>query len=277
MKTPLVSIIIPTKNNQKTIERCVQSCVAQTYPNIEVIVIDNFSDDQTPHIAEKLGAKVVSFGPERNLQRPKGAEVARGEWLVYIDSDMYMGSTIIQECIDQLNCNTSIGAFALPELSIGHGFWTRAKALERSFYINYEPMLAVRMYHRSVYDRAGGWDPALISGEDFDLDERIRSQSIEIGRSQSFILHDEGEIELCSYLKKKFYYAQFLKGYLRNSRQRHTGRASKKIYFLRSCFYTNPKRALRYFGLYLGMFTLLGLTAGSFLAGLMFGQKPKSK
>jgi glycosyltransferase involved in cell wall biosynthesis len=53
MHRPLVSIIIPTKNSARTLAACLESCRSQTYENIEIIVVDNFSSDMTPEIAKQ--------------------------------------------------------------------------------------------------------------------------------------------------------------------------------------------------------------------------------
>jgi glycosyltransferase involved in cell wall biosynthesis len=58
MANPLVSVIIPTKNSAKTIEKCLKSVKDQTYKNIEIIVVDNFSTDGTYEIAKKYTEKV---------------------------------------------------------------------------------------------------------------------------------------------------------------------------------------------------------------------------
>jgi glycosyltransferase involved in cell wall biosynthesis len=54
----LVSIIIPTKNSVRTIEACLKSCKEQTYPHIEIIVVDNFSTDGTDKITSQYTHKV---------------------------------------------------------------------------------------------------------------------------------------------------------------------------------------------------------------------------
>jgi len=51
-RKPLFSIILPTKNNTRTIEKCLDSILSQTYSNIEVIFVDNFSTDDTYEIAK---------------------------------------------------------------------------------------------------------------------------------------------------------------------------------------------------------------------------------
>ncbi len=274
MNIPKVSIIVPTKNNKRTIKKCIQSLLDQTYPNIEIIMIDNFSDDGTDQIAIDLGINVISFGPERNLQRPKGAEVATGDWLVFIDSDMYFSPWIIEDCMNQVQKDPMIKAFFLPEISVGKNFWTKCKTLERAFYIYYKPLNMVRAIERTVYDQSGGWDKELISGEDIDLHEKIQNLGVKIGRSSEFIEHDEGEIKLISYLKKKFYYGTHHKKYIQHSAGRKSkGKLARKLFFMRSCFYTNPKKAFRHPILYIGMFFLLGMTLSAYLLGMMFNKK----
>jgi len=55
----LVSVIIPTKNSGSTIGNCLESIMTQTYTNIEIVVVDNYSNDNTQEIAEKYTEKVI--------------------------------------------------------------------------------------------------------------------------------------------------------------------------------------------------------------------------
>lgn len=70
---PLVSIVIATKNEEKNIGNCLRSIRAQSLKNIELIVVDNFSEDMTVEITKKYGAKVHTKGPEglrRGIMEP---------------------------------------------------------------------------------------------------------------------------------------------------------------------------------------------------------------
>ena len=60
---PLVSVIIPVKNEEKNIEECMKAIKGQTYRNIEMIVVDGMSSDRTVEIASEFGAKVVYEKP----------------------------------------------------------------------------------------------------------------------------------------------------------------------------------------------------------------------
>ncbi|NWG10483.1 glycosyltransferase [Candidatus Bathyarchaeota archaeon] len=65
-KQPLVSVIVPTYNSQKTIKQCLQSIKNQTYKEIETIVIDRHSKDQTIQIAKKYKTKLLYVTEERS-------------------------------------------------------------------------------------------------------------------------------------------------------------------------------------------------------------------
>src|SRR5687768_3411679 len=75
---PLVSVVVPTRNSQRTIERCLRSIREQSYPAIELVVVDNFSTDDTFQISTELADLVISAGPERSAQRNLGIERASG-------------------------------------------------------------------------------------------------------------------------------------------------------------------------------------------------------
>lgn len=90
---PLVSVITVTYNRGKLIGRCIKSVLGQTYPNLEHIVIDGGSDDETDDV-------VASFQNDKRLRYIKlkenrkvfrnynyGAELAKGDYITYLDSD----------------------------------------------------------------------------------------------------------------------------------------------------------------------------------------------
>jgi chlorobactene glucosyltransferase len=95
---PLVSIIVPARNEARSIERCVRSLLAQTLPQFEVIVVDDRSEDETPQILARLAAadrrlRVVAGKalPAGWVGKPwaldQGVAVARGSWLLFTDAD----------------------------------------------------------------------------------------------------------------------------------------------------------------------------------------------
>lgn len=219
MSDILFSIILPTKNNIRTIGKCLDSIVEQTYKNIEVIFVDNFSSDGTWELAnsyvDRLNIKTMQVGPERHAQRPAGFRATTGKYVYFIDSDMYMEADLVTEAVSLLENDTSLGGLFIPELNVeGSGFWTKVKAFERSFYRADEPgVSAARIFRREVYESVGGYDPKLIAAEDWDLSDRIKKSGIKLGSTKTKVWHDEGEIDLFALLKKKAYYGGKLPDY----------------------------------------------------------------
>jgi glycosyltransferase involved in cell wall biosynthesis len=207
----LISVIITTKNEEKNIENCLKSIISQTYKNIELIVVDNFSEDKTAALAQKYAARVYSKGNERSAQRNMGAKVAQGEYLIYLDADMILSSTVIDECVKKCESD-KIGALYVPECIIGNGFWIKVRAFERSFYTG-TVIDAVRFVRRDLFLQVGGFDETLIGPEDWDFDRKIRAIS-QTGIINVQLYHNEGKFNLNRYLKKKSYYKEGIQKYI---------------------------------------------------------------
>lgn len=210
---PLVSIIVPTRNSEAFLEKCLISIKAQTYPHIELIVVDRDSTDATKAIAQTFTPHVYNHGPERSAQRNYGVSKAKGEYVVIIDSDMELDPRVIEVSVASMTNNTQQAGLIIPESSFGVGFWAKCKALERSYYVGNDDIEAARFFPRTIYQKLGGYDPALTAGEDWDLSNRAKALG-SIGRVGEFIRHNEGHITLASSLKKKYYYAQHAREYL---------------------------------------------------------------
>ena len=86
---PLVSAIIPTHDRAGLVMRAVASALGQTYPNMEVIVVDDGSTDQTAALAAGLGARVLSspYSMGNGAAIKRGARAAGGEVIVFMDAD----------------------------------------------------------------------------------------------------------------------------------------------------------------------------------------------
>jgi hypothetical protein len=213
MKQPLVSIIVTTRNNCETIDACLLSIKAQDYPNIELVVVDNFSTDATADIARQYTELVYSLGPERSAQRNYAVDMATGEYVVIIDSDMELSPSVISACVAKMQANPALGGLTIPEESFGQGFWAQCKKLERSFYVGIDWIEAARFFRRDLFMQAGGYDSELVSGEDWDLSRRV-AQLAPLDRVDEFILHNEGRLSLGATLRKKYYYAGLAGAYL---------------------------------------------------------------
>jgi len=214
----LVSIIIPTKNSAATIEECLKSIKSQTYQNMEIIIVDNFSTDDTQKIAQRYTHNVFAIGPERSVQRNYGAAHSLGEYVVFIDSDMQLSENVIASCVQKIKSNEAYKGIIIPEESFGIGFWAKCKKLERSFYVGVDWMEAARFFSKKVFLEVGGYDKELTSGEDWDLSQRV-SKLCGVTRIDELIFHNEGNPSLYKIVRKKVKYAKQLP---KNTRQNTT-------------------------------------------------------
>lgn len=240
----LVSIIIPTRNSERTIEKCLKNIKNQTYKNIEIIVVDNNSTDRTRDIAKKFIQLVFNKGSERSAQRNFGASKSKGSFLLFIDSDMELTKKVVKECVEKIGGYKGI---IIPEKSFGKGFWAKCKALERSFYLGIDWIEAARFFNREVFEEFKGYDESQTGTEDYDLPQRIKEKygNKSIGRINSFILHNEGNLSLLYILKKKYYYAKTANVY--------ATKRSNKEYFLKQSsiieryklFFSHPKKLFK--------------------------------
>src|SRR3972149_5580300 len=87
---PVISIVIPTYNRGKTINRAIESVLSQTFKEYEIIVIDDGSNDNTRDIIKRHIRKVRYYyqnnsGPSK--ARNIGIHMAKGEWIAFLDSD----------------------------------------------------------------------------------------------------------------------------------------------------------------------------------------------
>ena len=80
-----VSVIVPTRNNERTLEATLRSVKEQSEPGVTLIVVDNASTDATKDIARRWADVYLEGGPERSAQRNRGIEAAQTPWIVWLD------------------------------------------------------------------------------------------------------------------------------------------------------------------------------------------------
>ncbi|HVD01172.1 MAG TPA: glycosyltransferase [Candidatus Dormibacteraeota bacterium] len=268
MSARLVSVIVPTRNSARTIAACLESVRAQTYRPLEVVVVDNGSSDSTVAIAAGLADRVEAFGPERSAQRNHGAAVARGDYLLFIDSDMRLRPEVVADCVATIAATGAPGVI-IPETSIGEGFWARCRALERSCYVGDDSVEAARFFPCSVFEASGGYDEALSGPEDWDLSQRVAAGR-SLPRTKAMIDHDEGRLGLRDHLAKKRYYGATFRRYLGKQRS-SMGRAG--VLIIRPAYLRNWRRLAEHPILTAGIFGLKGLELGAAALGVLTGRR----
>ena len=116
---PLVSIIVPVYNVEKYLERCIKSVLSQTYPNIELILVDDGSKDSSPQICDSYADReniTVIHKENGGLSSARNAGIKRatGEYIFFLDSDDFIHDECIQTLYDimtQYDCDIVQGNF----------------------------------------------------------------------------------------------------------------------------------------------------------------------
>jgi hyaluronan synthase len=119
VKLPLISIVVPAKNEEDNIRNCVLSCINQSYKNKEVIIIDDCSTDNTPKILGKIRTEVgadnltviylsKSVGKKQAIEA--ASQIAKGEIYAFMDSDCNMDSDAVEKAAKIFLSDRLVGA-----------------------------------------------------------------------------------------------------------------------------------------------------------------------
>jgi len=98
----LVSVIVPTWNNEDVIEGCLKTLEKQTYKNTEVIIVDNFSKDKTIEIAKKYKVRIKRLRSNISEARNQAAKMSKGEILIFTDSDCEFPKDYVKKVVKKM-------------------------------------------------------------------------------------------------------------------------------------------------------------------------------
>lgn len=176
---PKVSVIVTTKNNENTIKRCLLSIEQQTFSEFELIVVDNFSTDQTFEIATQFTDKAYQIGPERSQQRNLAIEKSLGEYCFIVDSDMILSNDLLERINQEIETNPQLVSLTIEEEILGTTSFHQMRRFENL--LNQGTLVsAPRVFKKSIFNEIGGYDDALIGGEDWDLARRLKAKGLHV-------------------------------------------------------------------------------------------------
>ena len=152
MVNNLVSIIVPVYNSEQWLERCVKSILGQTYHNIQIILIDDGSQDGSAALCDEYAAdyEQVNVIHQQNLgagsARNAGLQYADGEYICFVDSDDWIESVFVEKLVNGIaDADVSICGYSISDDSEtgsdskGEVSCDRLDVLKRMFMPGYPP------------------------------------------------------------------------------------------------------------------------------------------
>ena len=207
-QTPLVSIILPVYNQEKTIGQCIESLRAQDYPRKELIIIDDGSTDGTPKIIEKykrLAKLVRTAHSGRSSARNVGLRNSSGEIVFFAEADAIYDSHFITKAAKRFENPHVGGAIGRMQILTTGKLLSSCLQAEREIVLsNYKPFSAW-IYRRDALTQVGGFDEKLECSEDRDLARRVEKIGFKIVYESEANWWHRAPESLATYLKRSFW------------------------------------------------------------------------
>ncbi|NOQ64579.1 MAG: glycosyltransferase [Methyloprofundus sp.] len=220
---PLVSVLVPGKNEGKHIPRLAESLTEQNYSNYELIIVDDGSDDDTEIICRQLekDKKIAKF--IRNDERGGKASAAntalsfsKGKYIVHIDADSHLASDTIETILLAFYTDKNIGAVGgdVRVANIFDSLATRLQAIEYAKSIStgrtISSLLGVLRiisgahgaFRRDILERLGGWDVG--PGLDGDITLKIRKLGYRVVHEPDAICYTNTPVKFSKLARQRF-------------------------------------------------------------------------
>lgn len=180
---PKVSVIIPNYNYEKFIAATVESVLAQTYENIEIIIVDDGSKDNSLEVLKQFGEKIRIIEQKNqgvSEARNNGVRNSTGDFVAFLDADDIWLPEKLQRQIEKFNSDAEIGLVhcsmtlidpqdkPIGELKDGQEDWVAEEFLlfERGVVVGAGSTALVK---RQIFDEVGGFDLRLSTAADWDF------------------------------------------------------------------------------------------------------------
>lgn len=263
---PLVSINIPTYNSEKTLEKCLKSIKAQSYNNIEIVIIDSYSIDHTLEVSKKYNARIFS-ADTLSEARKLGVEKSLGEYVFFVDSDQTLPPFAVMKCVEKCE-HEKFDVVTLFECSIveKNSFTEKVIAYDKwLFHSKHDdhPLYGdaiPRFFRRNVFENIT-W-PIGLGVQEHNL---IHYEVMKTGAKSIFIdvpiYHKEPD-NLAHFTRKFYHYgSQYVMALRQNRSMALAHSMPRRVYF--------SKKALTKPSLFLGLFVLYYIKGFSALMGAL--------
>jgi glycosyltransferase involved in cell wall biosynthesis len=176
---PHISVVIPAYNEESLLPSTIHS-IKESFKELdesyEIIVADNNSTDSTSTLAKDLNCKVV-HQPERSIgkTRNKGAEVAQGELILFLDADTKLAPNVLKRALEEIKKDriaavSTISSFDKYKTLFSLGVWIY-NVLSKILRLGVGQFILIR---KTVFREINGFDEAYFAFEELDLFKRIK-------------------------------------------------------------------------------------------------------
>jgi len=194
MQKPLVSIVIPCHNEEETVVECVESFLKQDYPHIEVIIVDDYSTDNTYKIIERYkninNIKIIRNDSNRGegFSRNIGIKMAKGDIVVEAECDGKYPPDYVRKVTAPLIEDSNIGG-TIPGKRIVWSdrnniivrYWNKRFSAAHILTLEGKrPVIGAWAFRKAVLEEIGLYDETLPCGTDVDLVKRIKNKGYKI-------------------------------------------------------------------------------------------------
>jgi glycosyltransferase involved in cell wall biosynthesis len=182
-RDPLVSVIVPCYNGAAFLEEALRSALAQSYAEVEVVVVDDGSTDSSREIARRLPVRYI-HQENRGLSeaRNTGIRESKGSYLVFLDADDRLKPNAIETGLQALalhpGCAMAVGDHVFIAANGSYLASSNKEGPAHSHYAallksNFIEMISSVLFRRSIFDTVGGFNTTLRVAEDYELYLRI--------------------------------------------------------------------------------------------------------
>lgn len=179
----LISVVLPVYNGEKYLRESIESVIAQTYQNWELLILDDCSTDNSADIAiefAKRDSRILYYKNEMNLRLPrnlnKGFSLAKGNFLTWTSDDNRFKPEALKKMHQALVSNKAQFVFASCRIIDAQGKeieYIIVNDLSKKCLVGRNPVGACFMYTRKAYEQIGEYNPDLLFVEDFDYWQRL--------------------------------------------------------------------------------------------------------
>lgn len=206
-ENPKISVVIPVKNREDMISKCLKAVFSQSCKPYEVVIVDGHSTDKTVEKAKEFPVKIVyedygTVGGARHV----GLKNARGEYVAFTDADCIPEEDWLKNLVDGFGDDVvGVGGGIR---NIGNGLWGKSNAIIMNTFVGSANSVQGRlfkekrfvktisgcnsMYRRKALMEIGGFDVALFINEDTELNRRLSKIGKLLYTPDAVVLHNQG-------------------------------------------------------------------------------------